>query len=105
MAFKLRRGRTVPYLALAILFWSGLLVVPLSHNLLLHGSSPNHSAQHSSPFCAWMCAASSAIHSADSVPERSLFVAGIRPEVEFRSISKKPFDEAPNIRPPPFILS
>lgn len=105
MAFRFRRRSTLSCMAFAIVVWSGLLVGPVSHHLLTHGTSPMGPAQHSSPLCAWMCSAASAVHSADTTPERTLFLTGIQPAVEFESASEKPFDESPTIRPPPFILS
>jgi hypothetical protein len=105
LAFRPRRGSALSCMAFAIVVWSGLLVGPVSHHLLTHGTSPMNAQQHSSPLCAWMCSAASAVHSADAVPERTLFLTGLQPAVEFESLFEKPFDESPTIRPPPFVLS
>jgi hypothetical protein len=72
---------------------------------MVHGSGPMDASHHSSPFCAWMCSAASAVHSANAVPERPLFLRGIQPQYKFESASEKPFEDSPNIRPPPDILS
>ena len=45
-------------LALSCLFWAGYMMIPVGHHLMEHGKPSDHSGQHSSAACAWMCATS-----------------------------------------------
>ncbi len=81
------------------------MVMQMEGHAMRHDRASDHSVQHANFICAWMCAASTHVHSSD-LTQRQGFIpiveaAGFYTENFF---SNKPI-LALSIRPPPFILS
>jgi hypothetical protein len=92
-------------LALIYLSLTGLMMVRIEKHALHHDHQTNHSAQHASFICNWMCASSTYTHTADQNQ-----VEDFNPTPEGPAIRVEPFFPASplfsfHIRPPPFSLS
>ncbi|TAK03505.1 MAG: hypothetical protein EPO39_11950 [Candidatus Manganitrophaceae bacterium] len=97
--------QTAVLFTLVYLFSTGLIMVRAEGHALSHEEHEDHAKRHASFICAWMCAASTFVHTPEqTLDQRSTpyFENPIaKPEVPPRP---QPLS-ADTIRPPPFLLS
>jgi hypothetical protein len=91
-------------LALVYLFSSGWMTLRTEGHILNHEAAHHHGAQHASFVCAWMCAASTFVHSPDQRLSPSFHLS-----FEAPALSEERFHHAFSvfsfhIRPPPSSL-
>ncbi len=84
------------YLSLAF-----FMVMPMEQHAMTHGQSPDHAKEHGNLICAWMCTASSHVHSIAMAREQRF-----TPVFEIRIFAIQPYFQnkplqALSIRPPP----
>ncbi len=70
MRQKAQIRQTACLVLLVYLFLSGFMMVGAGSHAVTHQNGTHHAAQHASFVCAWMCAASSFVHTADPNPSQ-----------------------------------
>lgn len=92
-------GLTLIYLLLSV-----SMTISVEKHLSEHGRHSHHAAQHASLICAWMCAASTFVHSADQTLSHRSKISIEKPVILGRPFFDNPFLFFFHIRPPPFSL-
>jgi len=101
---KTQIRQTALLLTLVYLFLSSYMMIGVERHALGHEHHANHSARHASVVCAWMCGASTFVHSTYQVLDQSsrLYFASLPGYIErfLSDLSGFSF----HIRPPPSSL-
>ena len=105
VSLQIPMKQTALVLTLLYLFLSGFMTLGAGGHAATHEHGTNHTAQHASFVCTWMCAASFFVHSAD-IHLRS----GVHPSFEKLTVYTEPSISNFSvfsfyIRPPPVSIS
>src|SRR5437867_9247027 len=102
---KIQIKQAALLLSLVYLFLSSHMMIGEGRHALENVHHASHAARHSSLICAWMCTASTSIHSANPNINQSF-----NPSFEKLAVSNEPFSKHLSVfyfhgRSPPVVLS